>query len=167
LSPENCVAISVEPRPVESLVASAEALCESLNERFTPLRRQVFRTIAESSGPISAYRILDRLLDSGLGSGPPTVYRVLEFLQRLNLIHRVESLNAFVACMSPERHHTCQFLICTSCGTTAEMEAESLLASMSGIASGIGFSVNTAVLELKGVCRGCRDVSGALSLASA
>jgi Fur family transcriptional regulator, zinc uptake regulator len=138
------------------LVSDAAALCEERNVRFTPARRGVFEAIARSSGPITAYQILDRLLAVGQESGPPTIYRALEFLIDQNLVHRVETLNAFVPCTQPRRHHACQLLICTDCGDTAELASDRVMNRLASTARGVGFSISAAVVELKGVCAACR-----------
>lgn len=146
----------VPTRDPAVLLRAATALCEERVLRFTPARRGVFDVIARSSGPITAYQILDRLFASGLESGPPTVYRALEFLLAQGLVHRVETLNAFVPCTQPRRHHACQLLICTDCGETAEVASEGVMNRIVRTARGVGFSISTAVVELKGVCAGCR-----------
>ena len=143
-------------RDSAALFLEATALCEERNVRFTPARRGVFEAIARSSGPITAYQILDRLLAVGLDFGPPTVYRALEFLMTQNLVHRVETLNAFVPCMQPSRHHACQLLICTGCGDTTEVASDGGMNRLTSIARGVGFSISAAVVELKGGCAVCR-----------
>ena len=95
---------------------------QASGQRFTPLRRQVFSIIAATKRPITAYAILGQLLRQGRDAGPPTVYRTLDFLQQQRLVHRVESLNAFVACNHPDERHSWQFLICVGCGETLEIE---------------------------------------------
>jgi len=148
--------VSALSRDRSALQLEAAALCEERNVRFTPARRAVFAAITRSSGPITAYQILDRLLAVGLESGPPTVYRALEFLMNQNLVHRVETLNAFVPCTQPRRHHACQLLICTGCGDTAEVASERVMSRLASTARSAGFSISAAVVELKGVCAVCR-----------
>jgi Fur family zinc uptake transcriptional regulator len=154
MTPE-CAKPGGDADDMEALLSRAEQLCDARAQRFTPLRRQIYGVIAGASGPISAYQILARILDTGRESGPPTVYRALEFLQAQHLIHRVESMNAFVVCRRPEEHHTCQLLICTACGDTSELEAGGLLTAMARTAAAVGFTISDAVLELKGLCLRC------------
>lgn len=137
------------------LVAQAAAICERRGQRFTPMRRQVFAIVAGAHSPLTAYNILDRLLEGGTESAPPTVYRALDFLQQQSLVHRVESLNAFLPCAQPHVHHDCQFLICTACGTTAEVEVDGLTRRLTRAAKGLGFSINEAIVELRGLCSRC------------
>src|SRR5690349_5876216 len=75
-------------------IAEAEARCADAGETLTPLRRRVLELLLDHTGPAKAY---DLLADLGSGQGPakpPTVYRALEFLTRLGLAHRIETLNA-------------------------------------------------------------------------
>ncbi len=145
------------------LLEQAAAICEQRGQRFTPMRRQVFAIVASARSPLTAYNILDKLLASGTESAPPTVYRALDFLLKQNLVHRVESLNAFLPCAQPRVHHDCQFLICTACGTTEEVEVEGLMNRLTRGAKGLGFSINEAIVELRGMCARCS--SALISLA--
>ena len=89
----------------DALLIRATALCESRGVRLTDLRRQVLGLILESDAPTGAYDLLDRLKATRVGAAPPTVYRALDFLLEQGLIHKLESLSAFVGCISDEDHH--------------------------------------------------------------
>ena len=67
------------------------------------------------------YPLLDALRREGGGAGPPTVYRALEFLVAHGLVHRIETLHAFVGCDHPGEQHAGQFLICRDCGVVREV----------------------------------------------
>ncbi len=153
---EQCEDSNARPG-AEKLLQRAQDLCLQRGQRFTPHRRNVYEIIVRAHCPIGAYAILDRLLAAGQEASPPTVYRALEFLAHQNLIHRVESLNAFLPCNTPNVHHSCQLLICTGCGSTAEVDAKGALASVTQHARAIGFSISEAMVELKGLCARCRD----------
>ena len=79
-------------------INAARAACEAAGERFTALRAHVFELIIEDGGAVKAYDLLDRLRPEVGSPKPPTVYRALDFLSRLGFVHRVEALNAFIAC---------------------------------------------------------------------
>src|SRR5215472_4772220 len=81
-------------------MAHAEALCTERGERLTPMRRRVLETLAASHRPLGAYEIIDRLADSAPRPAPITVYRALDFLLANGLVHRIESRNAFIACIN-------------------------------------------------------------------
>src|SRR5262245_54436437 len=85
-------------------MAVAEALCRERGQRLTPIRRSVLATLLASHKPLGAYEIIDRLAPKGregLGPRPApiTAYRALEFLRENGLVHRIESRNAFIACV--------------------------------------------------------------------
>jgi len=108
-------------------VAAVEAACRERGLRLTPIRSYVLGLIAEAGRPLKAYDLLDRVR-TGEGPGaaaPPTVYRALDFLLGNGFIHKLESINAFVACHHPRsRPHSVPFLICDSCHDATELEDE-------------------------------------------
>ena len=105
----------------------AELICAERGVRLTDTRKRVLELVWSGHKPLGAYDILDALRRERDGAAPPTVYRALEFLMGLGLIHRIESLNAFVGCTDPETPHRAQFLICDQCGTTAELNDPRIL----------------------------------------
>ena len=142
---------------VSTALSAAEAVCEQASERLTPLRRRVLELVWGSHRPIGAYAILDQLKEDGRSAAPPTVYRALEFLLGRGLIHRIESLNAFVGCAHPGESHLVQFLICRSCGMTAELDDRRLSEAIGRSATDHGFNIQSRVVELSGVCASCQS----------
>ena len=140
---------------VADAVAAAEAECQRRGHRLTDLRRRVLELVWNSHEPVKAYDLLNRLRGERRGAAPPTVYRALEFLQNEGLVHRIESLNAFVGCGEPHRRHIGQFLICEHCGTVAEMDDSEVSALLAQKAAGLGFLVSGEVIELRGICADC------------
>lgn len=118
----------------------------------------VFKALIDSDCPLSAYTILDRLRKSGLRA-PLQVYRALDKLVDLGMVHRLESLNAFVACRHPERdtHEMAAFAICEKCGEVAELTSEKLAKQMRMIAKEVQFTPRTSAIELRGICAICRS----------
>src|SRR5438105_11892694 len=82
------------------VMAHAEALCVARDQRLTATRRRVLEALTASHQPLGAYEIIDRLAASGPRPAPPTVYRALDFLVANGLVHRIESRNAFIACVN-------------------------------------------------------------------
>jgi Fur family zinc uptake transcriptional regulator len=76
----------------------AEARCVQTHERLTTPRRRVLELLLESNAPQKAYDLIAAFGVHGEPAKPPTVYRALEFLERLGFAHRIESLNAYVPC---------------------------------------------------------------------
>ena len=101
---------------VAEAIAAAEARCARDGRSFTPLRRRVLELVWSSHGPVGAYELLDELRAERRGAAPPTVYRALDFLMGNGLIHRIESLNAYVGCGSPDQRDTCRN-VGVRCGT--------------------------------------------------
>ena len=81
---------------VEHAVARAKQVCEEKGVRLTPMRLRVLELVWRSHKPIGAYALLDEIKLEHKSAAPPTVYRALDFLMEQGLVHRIQSLNAFV-----------------------------------------------------------------------
>lgn len=117
----------------------------------------VMEALTNSDGPLSAYTILDQLRDDGFRA-PLQVYRALEKLVEFGLVHRLESLNAFVACRHPgcDGHETLAFMICERCGQVTELSDMVLAQHLKGVAENHGFSLKKTTIELRGICGMCK-----------
>ena len=104
-----------------------------------------------------ALGILDSLNKGGHKAAPPTVYRALEFLIEAELVHRLDSLNAFVGCSDPGVSHSGQFLICRSCRSVAELDDTLINVTVDKMAAGLGFTAISQTLEIQGLCQTCRE----------
>ncbi len=146
---------------VSDAMATAEALCRQRGLRFTRIRHRVLELVWGSHKPVGAYDILDALNKGGQKAAPPTVYRALEFLIEADLVHRLDSLNAFVGCPDPSSSHTGQFLICRACRSVAELDDTDINRLVQQKAGDLGFSAVHQMLEIQGLCRTCRDATTA------
>jgi len=104
-------------------IEDARKIVTEAGERFTPLREHVLELILSDGGAVKAYDLLDRLRPDLGSPKPPTVYRALEFLSRHGLVHRVEALNAFIACDHDHAGHLAEFFICEKCEAVEERHA--------------------------------------------
>lgn len=105
--------------------------------------------------PVSAYELIEELRDKGV-TAPPTVYRALNRLIEDGLAHRLESLNAFVACNHPHHHvGKAVFAICDVCGGVNEFASDPAEKSLTQWAKKSGFMVRSMTLELRGRCKAC------------
>lgn len=138
-------------------VERAELICTQRGVRLTDIRKRVLELVWRGHKPLGAYEILELLQKERSGAAPPTVYRALDFLLEHGLIHRIESLNAFVGCTDPETPHRAQFLICEKCGTTAELNDPRIDAAISDQANAVGFSVLRRTIEVEGTCPHCTE----------
>jgi Fur family zinc uptake transcriptional regulator len=138
-------------------MAVAEACCVERGQRLTPIRRDVLATLLASHQPLGAYEIMERLAPKGPRPAPITVYRALEFLRDNALIHRIESRNAFVACV--HNHPSAEpvvFLICERCGAVGEAASVAVAATLTSAARAAGFTPKSPVIEIGGICAHCR-----------
>jgi Fur family transcriptional regulator, zinc uptake regulator len=141
---------------IDAALARASAICAQSGRRLTPLRRRVLELVWQSHAPVGAYNILQALLRDGRAAAPPTAYRALNFLLDQGLVHRIESLNAFVGCARPERPHFGQFLICSACANVTELDDRRVSNLVEESARTVGFSVDRVTVELLGVCLACK-----------
>lgn len=142
-------------RCFDEAMNTAENLCKRLGLKLTAQRKRVLELLWSSHKPLGAYEILDMLNKQGAAAAPTTVYRALDFLLSNRLIHRIESLNAFVGCAAPDKEHGGQFLICSGCGLTAELEDDGLTEEIRERASKLGFNVKKQTIEVSGLCPAC------------
>jgi len=135
----------------------AERVCNQRSQKFTPIRRQVLEALLSSHRPLGAYEVIDELAKSMPRPAPITVYRALDFLRDCGLIHRIESRNAFVACV--HNHASAEpvvFMICERCGTVGEAASMAIAATLSSAARAAGFTPKSPVIEIGGICAHCR-----------
>ncbi len=140
---------------VAEAMATAIEICRERGLRFTRQRRRVLELVWTSHKPVGAYDILDRLNRAGGKVAPPTVYRALEFLIEADLVHRLDSLNAFVGCPDPGSPHARQFLICRECHFVAELDDSDVDELVRKSAAKLGFEALDQMLEIEGICRNC------------
>ncbi len=107
---------------------------------------------------MGAYDILGLLSDEGFASQPPVVYRALDFLVDNGFVHKIEKLNAYVACTHPQDEHAPVFLICRKCDTVAET-AVSLRTSLGSAAKEMGFKIESTTVEALGLCPSCQEAA--------
>ncbi|MDX1575005.1 MAG: transcriptional repressor, partial [Kiloniellales bacterium] len=144
---------------IERALSKAERLCQRRGARLTTLRKRVLALVWTSHSPVGAYDVLARLSEDHGRTAPPTVYRALEFLLEQGLVHRIESLNAFVGCPDPGVTHSGQFLICRDCGAAAEMDVRAIDKAISAQAAACGFAVEGKTVEVRGLCPACQPAA--------
>jgi Fur family zinc uptake transcriptional regulator len=145
---------------VDSVLERAEADCRARGARLTAQRRRVLEILCRSDRPLGAYEILEAM-GGAPGAAPPTVYRALDFLVEQGLVHRIETLHAFVGCNHPDHPHSSQFLICEECGRVRELEDDAVAQSLGTAAAQRGFHATRGVVEVIGTCARCAGKSTA------
>lgn len=141
---------------IEEALANAQAICEKSQLRLTPLRKQVLTLIWKSHQPVGAYTLIELLASSsGRKIAPPTIYRTLEFLLDVGVIHRINALNAYIGCSTPKTDHPNYFLICTHCQTASECNRSELEQEIKALGQQNGFQIEKQWLEILGTCQQC------------
>ena len=144
-------------RCASAAIAHAEAQCTAREQRLTPMRRQVLEALLASHKPLGAYEIIEQLGHKNRPA-PITIYRALDFLRENGLVHRIESRNAFVACV--HNHNggdLVVFLICERCGAVGEAPGGTVADALKASSRAAGFSPKSPLIEIAGICSHCRD----------
>ena len=144
-------------RCASAAIAHAEAQCAARAQRLTPMRRQVLQALLASHKPLGAYEIVERLAQKNRPA-PITIYRALEFLRDNGLVHRIESRNAFVACVHNHGgDDLVVFLICERCGAVGEAPGGAAAEALKAWSRAAGFSPKSPLIEIAGICSHCRE----------
>ncbi len=146
--------------PAHCDVDEAIAACRLRGAQMTPLRQAVLSALWSADRPLGAYDLRDRLAEEcGRQIAAPSIYRTLDFLCEQGVAARIESLNAYVACVHSDHDHACVFLVCESCGDAVEIENQQVEQLINEDAKRLGFVVKHRVLELSGFCAPCQETS--------
>lgn len=146
---------------VEQAVTRARDICAEKSVRLTPLRESVLRVLLSSHRALGAYDIIETLQSDGRRLAPISVYRIIDVLLETGLVHRLESRNAFFACLSEhDDAHSMLVLVCEGCCRVAEAEAPDAWRAIKSMTQSSGFCVTDTVLEIEGICADCRAAPG-------
>ena len=144
-------------RCASEAIAYAETICAKRAERLTPIRRRVLEALLASHQPLGAYELIDKLAEDGGRPAPITIYRALDFLREQGLVHRIESRNAFIACVhNHDSGDPVVFLICEQCGAVGEAGSAAVAETIRNASRAAGFMPKTPVIEISGTCAHCR-----------
>lgn len=141
---------------VAAALAAAEKQCRMQKLHLTETRRRVLEILLDQHRALGAYDILKHLVAEGRGAQPPVAYRALDFLVCHGFAHKIEKLNAYVACAYPGEAHFPAFMICRACDAIAEAHSNQGKGSLGGAAKETGFVIETTVIEAEGLCPKCR-----------
>ena len=141
---------------IERAMREAESICQEKGLRFTDLRREVLRLIWLSHVPAKAYDILENLKGKEWSAKPPTVYRALDFLLETGLVHKLDSINAYIGRSHPREKNACYFLICTDCNEAKECSSSELYDAIESTWDNNSFRPKKITLEVLGQCNACR-----------
>lgn len=116
----------------------------------------VLNALQRAKEPASAYALLEQLRDEGI-KAPPQVYRALDKLVSCGLAHKLDSLNAFVACAHPHEHEhdLVAFAICKRCGSVQEFADHAIEQHLTDLSQAHAFRMESAIVEIRGICGNC------------
>jgi Fur family zinc uptake transcriptional regulator len=114
----------------------------------------IVEALRDVGRPVSAYELIDQLRGKAT-LAPQTVYRSLDRLIASGSAHRLESLNAFVACSHAAHEGAAVFAICESCRTVTEFDEPRAIENLAAWAKKAKFALRRMTLELRGRCAGC------------
>lgn len=142
---------------VQQRLHQAEAHCRASGIRLTAIRKQVLELLLRHEGGVKAYQLLEEMKAVHEPATPPTVYRALEFLQEAGLVHRLDSLNAYVACHIDQHQHGL-LLVCPHCHAVREIDDPDICHLLADRVRLAGYQLDGDCLEIKAVCGLCAKV---------
>ncbi|MDR1577199.1 MAG: transcriptional repressor [Deltaproteobacteria bacterium] len=125
------------------------------NITMTKLRRLILDILLQAQEPVKAYDLLERAREKGHRLTASTIYRILDYLEASGLIHRVSSLNAFLACVEGRQAHHPLIVVCPQCQKTQEVNDEILSKSIFQRLNALGLNISTGSVEIRGLCPQC------------
>lgn len=143
---------------VETGLAQAEKRCHENGLRLTPVRRAALEILLTTHRAMGAYEVLEALSARGHGTQPPVAYRALDFLVLHGFVHKIQRLNAFVACTGGDPNHAPAFMICRMCDRVSEAHVGKTSA-LTKAAETTGFAIEHIVIEAEGVCPRCQTAT--------
>ncbi|MEM6304573.1 MAG: transcriptional repressor [Pseudomonadota bacterium] len=144
---------------VRTGMAEARAQCAARGLRFTAVRQRTLEILLAEHRALGAYDVLAVLTREGLGSQPPVAYRALNFLVEAGFAHKIEALNAYIACTHLGDDHAPAFLICRRCNAVAEAKTSTTRGRLDTAARDAGFVIERTVIEAEGICPMCQSTA--------
>ena len=129
-----------------------------MSNKISKNQQIVLKLLEQEKKPLTAYAILDKLREFGLRA-PLQVYRALDKLIIIGKVHRIESLNAFIACniIECQSHDFTAFAICNECDNVSEIKDNSISLTLNKLKQKSGLKTTRSNIELHGVCRECSN----------
>jgi|SRR5690625_922374 len=143
------------PQALQQQLQTAEKICHQNNKKLTPIRRTVLELLIQAQHSLKAYELLERMQNIYPGAAPPTVYRALDFLTEMGLIHRIDAVNAWTACVNAAGKPHDLFIVCTQCRQVVEIHAPELSHKIAQCIAQAGFQFTQNDTELRALCIQC------------
>ncbi len=116
---------------------------------------RVLEYLKDTKQPLSAYDILEGMRSKGVAAAT-TIYRALDKLVELGIIHKIESQNSFIACSNSNCASNTAFTICRRCGDVKEIKNNHLFEQVSDLGKKNRLKVHRFNLEFYVDCNGCK-----------
>ena len=147
-------------RRLKTILEAAEAQCQLRGTRLTNKRKSVLSALLKSAHATTAYELIDFCkADTGESFPAMSIYRILDFLESAQLVHKLKLANRYVACIHiscDHQHAAPQFLICHECYRVEEIDiTNSVLGKLKKSVESAGYALTSRQIELECVCAGC------------
>jgi Fur family zinc uptake transcriptional regulator len=154
---ESLAMVSTYSMSVEQTLDRLAGRCSAKGAQLTELRRLVMGSLLTAGKPVKAYDLVEETGRAGRRLTPSTIYRVLDFLQENGLVHKVNALNAYVACTDHGGHseHRPLLLVCRDCQSTTEINDPDLGGAFFNRLASLGFKTAGGSIEVRGQCPAC------------
>lgn len=145
---------------ITKLLEHAKLKCQQGGAKLTFKRSEVLKTLLQAKRPLSAYELVERLKEeSGHSMQPMSAYRMLDLFVELDLVHKLNSSNKYIACAHlgcEHRHQDQYFVVCQSCGKAQEVSiGAALLEQIESSVVAAGFQLRNKQFELDCLCNDC------------
>lgn len=150
----------MKKQQLNNIINKAESMCTHSGGRLTDKRKRILELLLVSNTPLSAYDVADAYNKTAEATMPAmSVYRILDFLESEQLVHKLSSANKYVACSHiacSHKHEIPQFLICGRCQSVKEIAiAKSIIDELDHQVAGAGYKLMNSQLELQCLCDSC------------
>lgn len=150
----------MKKQKLKEIIGKAHDMCAHSGGRLTEKRQRILELLVSSKTPMSAYEVADAYNESANTSMPAmSVYRILDFLESEQLVHKLSSANKYVACSHitcDHAHEVPQFLICSSCQSVKEIGiAKTIIDELNKQVHHAGYTLTNSQLELQCLCEQC------------
>lgn len=137
------------------VIKNAKEICYEDSLNLTPIRKKVLEIISANHKPVRAYDILYKLKDEGFSDKPPTVYRALNFLIQNKMAHKLNTINAYIACFNDKAEEVPCFLICEKCQDIEEFQDNDIMKAVVNISKYKNINIKNVNLEIGFICEEC------------
>lgn len=120
----------------------------------TTARSEIISILDKQSKPLDVVAIIDLLRSNSFSTDQATVYRILNTFYKKGIVSRIElGEGKYRYELQKDDHH---HLICTNCGSIADIEDKFMNKFEKEIKEKKGFLVKSHSLEFFGLCKNCQ-----------